>query len=209
MGEWEEIMKLGVLYSGGKDSNYSAFLAKRYGHEIVCLITLFSENPESYMFQTQGLEMTKKQAAAMGIPQIMQKTKGVKEEELDDLETAIKKAIKEYGIGGVVTGAVESTYQASRVQRITNELGIECFNPLWQKDAEEYWKEMLAEGFKIKIVHTAAEGLGEGWVGRMINEENFEELKKLSEKHKFHLGFEGGEAETIVLWQPMFKEKIK
>jgi diphthine-ammonia ligase len=202
-------MKLAVLYSGGKDSNYALYLAKKHGHEIVCLITMIAENKESYMFQTQAVENTSHQARALGIPLIKQKTAGEKEEELEDLKKAIKKAINDYRAEGVVTGAVESIYQASRVQRIANELRIECFNPLWQKKAKDYWEEMLKEEFKIIIVGVSAEGLEKKWLGKTIGKKELEELEGLSKKHKFHLGFEGGEAETFVLWQPMFKKELR
>ena len=46
-------MKLGVLFSGGKDSTYAAYLAKKAGNELTCLITIFSKNIDSYMFHTQ------------------------------------------------------------------------------------------------------------------------------------------------------------
>ena len=40
------------------------------------------------------------------------------EEELEDLMAAVAAAKNQYGIQGVVTGAIESVYQAARVQRI-------------------------------------------------------------------------------------------
>ncbi|MGV8151935.1 MAG: diphthine--ammonia ligase [Candidatus Nanoarchaeia archaeon] len=202
-------MKLGVLFSGGKDSTYAAYLAKKHGHKISCLITIESKNKESFMFHTPSISKVEKQAKVMSIPLIKQKTKGEKEKEVLDLEKAIKKAIKEYKIEGVVTGAVESVYQATRVQKITNKLGIECFNPLWQKNPEEYWDEMLKLGFKVIMVGVAADGLGVEWLGKEINCSLFEDLKKASKKYKFHLGFEGGEAETFVLDCPLFKRGLK
>ena len=101
-------MKLGVLFSGGKDSMYAAWLAQKEGHKLVCLITLSSKNPNSYMFHTPSISKTQKQADAMGIPIITRETKGKKEDELHDLEEAIKEAKKKYKIEGVITGAVES-----------------------------------------------------------------------------------------------------
>ena len=68
-------MKLGILFSGGKDSTYSAWLVKNFGYELTCLISIFSKNPESYMFHTPSIKKTKKQAEVMGIPIIIQKTK--------------------------------------------------------------------------------------------------------------------------------------
>ena len=149
-------MKLATLFSGGKDSCYATYLAKKQSYEISCLISIVSENKESYMFHTPSIEKTKKQAKVMKIPIVIQKTKGKKEDELKDLEKAIKKAIKEYKIEGVVTGAVGSTYQASRIQNICNKLKIECFNPLWQKNQIELLEELVKN--KFEIVNPAGEG---------------------------------------------------
>ena len=61
-------MKVASLFSGGKDSVYSAYLAKKEGHELACLISMFSENKESYMFHTPSIEKTQKQAEVMNLP---------------------------------------------------------------------------------------------------------------------------------------------
>ena len=71
-------MKCAVLFSGGKDSTYSAYLAKKKGYELTCLITLHSENPESYMFHTPSISKTEKQAKVMNLPLIVKATKGIK-----------------------------------------------------------------------------------------------------------------------------------
>ena len=144
----------------------------------------------------------------MNIPLVYLKTKGEKEKELSDLEKAIKIAIKKYKINGIITGAMESIYQASRVQKICNKLNMECFNPLWQKNAYVHWKDLLKNNFKVIIASVSADGLDKKWIGKEIDEKILEELKKLSEKYKFHLGFEGGEAETFVTFCPLFKAKI-
>ena len=201
-------MKTGILFSGGKDSCYAAFLAKKEGYEISCLIAIESQNKESYMFHTPFIDKVFLQASLMNIPLVYLKTKGEKEKELSDLEKAIKIAIKKYKINGIITGAMESIYQASRVQKICNKLNIECFNPLWQKNAYVHWKDLLKNNFKVIIASVSADGLDKKWIGKEIDEKILEELKKLSEKYKFHLGFEGGEAETFVSFCPLFKKKI-
>ncbi|MEK6919173.1 MAG: diphthine--ammonia ligase [Nanoarchaeota archaeon] len=202
-------MKIGILYSGGKDSNYAAIIAKRYGHEITCLITIESENKESYMFQTPSITQTKKQAEAMGIPIVTVKTKGVKEEELVDLNKAIKTAIKKYEIEGVATGAIESVYQASRIQKICEKRKIWCFNPLWQKNQEELLEEIIKEKIEAIIVGVSAEGLNKDWLGRKIDKKMIEEIKILNKKSGINHAFEGGEAETLVLQSPLFKKKLE
>jgi len=202
-------MKCGVLFSGGKDSVYAAYIAKKSGHKISCLISIFSKNPESYMFHTPSITKVKKQAEAMNIPLIVQRTKGVKEEELVDLEKAIKKSIEKYGIEGIVTGAIASIYQASRVQKICDKLDLECFNPLWQKNPEEYWDELLKNGFEIIIIGVSAEGMDQGWLGQKINRKMLNKLKEIERKFRIHLLFEGGEAETFVLNCPLFNKGLK
>ena len=71
-------MKTAILFSGGKDSCYSGYLAKKQGHELACLISILSKNKESYMFHTPSIERTKEQAKVMNLPLIIQKTKGKK-----------------------------------------------------------------------------------------------------------------------------------
>jgi ABC transporter with metal-binding/Fe-S-binding domain ATP-binding protein len=202
-------MKLASLFSGGKDSVYSSYLAKKQGHELVCLITIHSENKESYMFHTPSIEKTKYQAQSMNLPLIVHKTKGKKEEELKDLEHAIRKAIKKYQIEGIITGAIRSVYQASRIQKICDELNIKCINPLWQKEEIGYLNELLENKFKIIIIGVFAYPLNSKWLGRAIDKNFIEEVKVLNERYKIHPAGEGGEFETFVLDCPLFKKPLK
>ena len=59
-------MRLGVLFSGGKDSTYALLKAKEK-NEVVCLISIISENKESYMFHTPNIDITKMQSEMMEI----------------------------------------------------------------------------------------------------------------------------------------------
>ncbi len=203
-------MKLALLLSGGKDSVYAGYLAKtKFKHELTCAITIFSENKYSYMFHTPSIEKTKKQSKQMNIPLIIKKTKGKKEEELNDLESAIKLAIKKYKIQGVITGAIQSVYQSSRIQKICNKLKIECFNPLWQINEENYLNNLLKNKFKIIITGIFAYPLNQSWLGREINKDFIKEIKELNKKYKISIIGEGGEFETFVLNCPLFKRELK
>jgi len=202
-------MKTAILFSGGKDSVYSAYLAKKSGHKLVCLISIFSKNKESYMFHTPSVKQVKKQAEVMEIPLIIQNSLGKKEEELIDLEKAIAKAKKDFKIQGVVTGALYSEYQKSRIQKICDKLKLECINPLWYKDELEYLKELIKNKFKVIITGVFAYPLDEKWLGRKIDKKFVEEVKELAEKYKIHPAGEGGEFETFVLDCPLFKKPLK
>ncbi len=202
-------MKLALLFSGGKDSTYAGYLAKQMTYEISCLISIYSKNKESFMFHTPSISKTQKQAQVMEIPLIIQKTKGNKEDELKDLEKAIKKAKREFNIEGVVTGAIQSVYQATRIQKICDKLNLECFNPLWQKNELEYLEELIKEKFKVIIVGVYAYPLDKSWLGKEINKDFIKQVKELNTKYKIHPAGEGGEFETFVLDCPLFKKQLK
>jgi len=202
-------MKLGILFSGGKDSTYAAYLARQGGNEISCLITIKSENKESFMFHIPSIEQTKKQAEVMEIPLLIARTKGEKEKELLDLEKAIEKAKKKYKIEGIVTGAVESVYQSSRIQKICDALGLKCINPLWKKNQIQLLTELIANKFEVIITGIFVEPLTKDWLGRKIDEKFIEDIKKMQEKYKISPSGEGGELESFVLNCPLFKRKLE
>jgi diphthine-ammonia ligase len=202
-------MKLGVLFSGGKDSCYATWLAQSAGHEIACLITLESKNKDSFMFHTPSILCVEKQAEVMGVPLINFETEGEKEVELKDLKSAIKIAIDKYKIEGVVTGAVESVYQSSRIQKICDKLRIDCFNPLWQKNQIELLQDLIRNKFKVLISGVAAEGLDEKWIGKKIDENFVKEILKLKKEFKINPAGEGGEYESLVVNCPLFERKLK
>jgi len=201
-------MRLGVLFSGGKDSTLALHYAAEK-EEVVCLITIFSKNKESFMYHTPNIEISALQAEALGLPQITKTTQGEKEKELAELETAITEAARKFKIEGLVTGAVESVYQAERVQRICNRLGLWCFNPLWKHNQIALLEEFLEKKFKVIISGVFAYPLDEKWLGKQIDTKVIERLVDLQQKYGLSPAGEGGEIETTVLDAPLFKKKIE
>lgn len=201
-------MKLAVLFSGGKDSCYALYKASKE-HEITCLLSVISKNPESYMFHTPNIELTKIQAKAMELPLITKTTEGEKELELNDLKLLIQTAVAKYKIEGVVTGALASVYQATRVQKICAQLGLWCFNPIWQMDQVELLNELKKNKFQTVIVGVFAYPLDDSYLGKKITKKMINKLFELSKKYKINPAGEGGELETFVTNAPMFKNKIK
>jgi len=201
-------MRLGILFSGGKDST----LARHYAEEkeqVACLITLLSKNKESYMFHTPNIDITTLQAESLCLPQIAKTTAGEKEKELQDLEDAIAEAASKFKIEGVVTGAVESVYQAERVQRICSKLNLWCFNPLWKHDQKTLLEEILKRRFKAVISGVFAYPLDEKWLGKQIDAPLISKLVELQQKYGISPSGEGGEFETTVLDAPRFRKKIE
>ena len=201
-------MKLGVLFSGGKDSYIAMQMASEY-HHISCLLTINSSNKDSWMFHTPAIEWTKLQSESLGIPQIIQKTEGIKDGELDDLLKLVKKAKNQYSIQGIVTGALASTYQSTRIQKICNDLGLWCFNPLWQLSQENLLRLLIDSEISSVITGVAAEPFDESWLGKEINSYIVDELLLYSKKYRINPAGEGGEFESLVIDAPMFEKKFE
>ena len=191
-------MRVAALFSGGKDSTYAVYWAMNQGWDVVVLVVMVPENPESYMFHYPNVKWARKIGEAIGVPVVERVTAGRKEEELDDL----KQVLKGLEIDGVVSGAVGSEYQKTGVEKVCEELGLHSFAPLWHK--EHLLGDIVAAGFDVRIIGVYAEGLDKSWLGKKIDENVVEEL----EKTNVSTVGEGGEFETLVLDGPLFTKKL-
>ncbi|MCD6236194.1 MAG: diphthine--ammonia ligase [Thaumarchaeota archaeon] len=197
-------MRVGVLYSGGKDSNLALLEASRY-FEVSCLINVYPESSESALFHYPASELVDLQAEALDLPLIRVESGDEEEDQVEALRRALEIAGEEFGIRGVVTGAVKSVYQATRFQRVCDELGLWCFNPLWLMDEVKLVERILGYGFKALVTRLAVYPFEERFLGRLVDREFIEYLRKVGA----NVSGEGGEYETLVTWMPMFKRELK
>jgi ABC transporter with metal-binding/Fe-S-binding domain ATP-binding protein len=197
-------MRLVGLLSGGKDSVYAAYIAQ-LDHTLVYFVSIRSENPDSYMFHTVNINLTKLQAEAWNIPYLEGKTKGVKEEELTDLKTAIEKL----EVDGVITGAIASKYQADRINNLCKELNLYHHHPLWGKDRETLLNEILKSGMRVIFTAVAAQGLDHSWLGKPLTSERIVKLKEINQEYGVDMCGEGGEYESLVVDAPWFNKCIR
>ncbi len=226
-------VKLGCLFSSGKDSTYALWLMLKEDYPVECLITLKSQNPESYMFHTPAVELVELQAEAIGLPLVMKETLGEKEKELKDLRAAFREAKARYEIEGVITGALWSNYQKERIERIAAEENLKVFSPLWQINQETEMR-LVVTTFEVIFTGISAYGLDKSWLGRRITMEDIDRLAELDNEiaNRFNQTFqkfvakhfdqtfqkfvgmnisgEGGEFESLVLDGPasMFKKRL-
>ncbi|MBW2971389.1 diphthine--ammonia ligase [Candidatus Woesearchaeota archaeon] len=201
-------MKLGALVSSGKDSLYALYLIKNSGYEISCIITLKSRNPDSYMFHSANIDMVDLQAESMRLPLVVKETEGEKEKELLDLKSAIIDAIELHQIEGIITGALYSVYQKSRIEKICRELKLAVFSPLWHMDQADEMKGLLNAGFKVIFTKVAAEGLDKSWLNLPITYKHVEKLEQISREIGINIAGEGGEYESLVLDCPLFSQAV-
>ena len=198
-------MNVAVLITGGKDSALALYRALKRGYRVRYLISMFPEREDSWMFHYPNIHMTEFFAEAAEIPLVKGRTAGIKEEEIEDL----KNLLARLNIEGVVSGAVASQYQKTRIDNVCRQLGLKSITPLWDEKPEKLLNELIELGFEAVIVGVYALGFSQEWLGRKIDEETVHELLRLHEKFGISPVGEGGEYESLVLDAPYFKKKIQ
>jgi len=203
-------MKLAALFSGGKDSTYSIFLAKKQGHEIKCLLSVFPKSDESHLLHYPNLQWTSLQSQSMQIPQLVIHSESDQtDNELKSLEKILLQSIIDYQIEGIVHGGIQSHFQKEKFENLCDKLHLKSFTPLWNLDPLEYMHELISSNFSFIITSVSSGGLDDFWLGKVITKNDVDVLYALSQKFGFNLNFEGGEAETFVINCSLFSHPIK
>ena len=141
---------------------------------------------------------------ALNIPLRSAPTQGEKENELGDL----KNLLEPLYIDGVISGAIASEYQRTRIEQVCYNLNLKSFTPLWHKNQQQLLTEQVTAGFIIMIVGVFAEGLDKTWLGTILTPSTLHKLSEITNKNKINPAGEGGEFETITLDGPIYNKTI-
>ena len=198
-------MKVAALVSGGKDSVLAAHVALQHGWDVTHVVTVRPRASDSYMFHSPNTSLGPLLAGAFGLPLVEVETAGEKERELDDLAHALGGL----DVEGFVSGALASEYQRVRLEGIGHRLGLKSFTPLWHKSPDEVLRTVTGPGWDVRFAAVAAEGLGESWLGRRMDDAAHDDLTRLHERFGVHVGGEGGEYESLVLDAPLWRRRIE
>ncbi len=198
-------MKVAVLFSGGKDSTRTLQWCLEKGYEVKHLVTFVSERADSYMFHIPNIHLTDLSAEAVGIPLIKEKTSGIKEKEVEEMEHALSKL----KVDAIACGGIASNYQKERIVKVCDALNMQCLAPFWGVDPEKFLRDTVALGFDVRIVAVAAAGFDKSWLGRKLDGKTIDDMLKLHKKYKISLVLEGGEGESLVVDGPIFKKRIE
>jgi len=199
-------LRVAVLFSGGKDSFYAAWVVLHQGWDVT-LVTVKPSAADSRMFHHPNVKWTHLQAQAMGLSHDIVDVTG--EDEMVDLQRGLATMKSKQGISGLVSGAVASEFQKSRVDRMCDAIGLKTYAPLWHKNPRLLVDDLKKLGFRIILTAVAAKGLDESWLGRELTEREWSRLEGLSRVHGIHLTGEGGEYESFVLDAPQFSKTIE
>jgi diphthine-ammonia ligase len=198
-------MRVAVLATGGKDSALALYRVLNVGYEVKCLVCMVPLREDSWMFHYPNIGLADLFAEAVGFPLVKAETLAVKEEEVEDL----KRLIEGLDVDGIVSGAIASTYQKSRIEKICEQLKLKCVAPLWHENPLSILKEIVELRFDVIVTGVYAYGFSKEWLGRKIDNAAIEALIELNRRFGISLVGEGGEYETLVLDAPFFKKRIK
>jgi len=200
---FQKYKKAFVSWSGGKDSVLACYNAMKNGEiEVAYLLNMLSENGTHSRSHHLSVAVLKAQAEAMRIPIVQrQATWGGYEEEF-------KKALaffKKEGIQAGVFGDIDVQEHRDWVKRVCSESGLNAVLPLWQRSRESLMGEFIAAGFKAVIVAVKLECMGSEWLGRQLDRQFVEDMKRLPQ---VDLCGENGEYHTFVYNGPIFKVPV-
>ena len=166
----ERMRVLGLL-SGGKDSVYSLMCAVRAGHTLVGVAHIAAQRAgtevDSYMYQTVGSEAAAGVAECLGVPFFSAVRAGdavtqaleygaaaVPGDEVEAMHALLRDVRERHGVAfdAVVSGAILSTYQKTRVESVCARLGVASLAPLWQRDQAELLAAMVRDGLVAVLV---------------------------------------------------------
>ncbi len=198
-------MRVAVLATGGKDSALALYKVLNEDHEVKYLVSMIPLREDSWMFHYPNIRLVDLFAEAVEIPLVKAETLAVKEREVEDL----KRLIEGIDVDAIVSGAIASNYQKSRIEKICEQLRLKCIAPLWHENPLNILKEILDLKFEVIITGVYAYGFSEEWLGRKIDEASIKALIELNKQYGVSLVGEGGEYETLVLDAPFFKKRIK
>ncbi len=206
------------LFSGGKDSVGAFYRARAAGLNVDRLVTVHPAGG-SYLYHVPATKLVDLAAESIGVsvtavegPKVSGHDSGPRgDREIKPLERALAELDEKEspGLAGVTVGAIESDYQASRIEAMCRRLGIDMYAPLWHENPVELGHWFVETGFEIRIVAVAAAGLDESWLGRTLDGEALSELQELNAEYGVHVLGEGGEYETLVTDGPHMSRPLE
>ena len=121
----------------------------------------------------------------------------------------MEKVFKKLKVDALLLGGVGlQKTQISEIEAVATKFGIDIIIPHQNYTSKELLDAEVESGFKIMITDVATDGLGQDWIGRVLDSDSLKELKLQAQKFGFDELGEGGSYNSFVVDGPIFKKKI-
>lgn len=191
-----------VSFSGGKDSTLSLYRMIKEGYEVIGLLVTFDGQNDS-CFHRIPKNILKEVSNQLEIPLIEVNCSDGKVYE-EEFESALKLS-KDKGAEICVFGDIDIEAHKRWDLDRCDVAGIKGIFPLWQENRESLTNEFIDYGFKAVIKKINLKVLGEEYLGKELNKEVVNKLKRIG----CDPSGENGEYHTLVFDGPIFKQRVK
>jgi len=193
-------------WSGGKDCCLACYRATASGLDVRYLANTVTEDGQRSRSHGISAAVIKKQAEALGIPIVQQRTAG------DNYEAQFIKMLKIFrqeGIEGGVFGDIDFNPHREWIERVCAEAGMTPHLPLWGEDQKQLMEEFIDAGFVAVVIAVKADLFGEEVLGQKIDRNFINQLEELSQTRDITPCGEAGEYHTLVIDGPLFKKRLE
>jgi uncharacterized protein (TIGR00290 family) len=198
--------RLWLAWSGGKDSAFALHvLGQHLEVEVVGLLTTVNESHGRVAMHAVRRELLTAQAEAVGLPLVEVPIPDPCPNEA--YEAAMATALgwaRAQGIGGVAFGDLFLEDIRAYRERQMAPTGLECHFPLWGRPTRELAREMIASGFRARLVCVDPTALPASFAGREFDAALLAELPAAVDPCG-----ENGEFHTFVWDGPLFSKPVK
>lgn len=198
-------MKAFLNWSGGKDSAFCLYQAKRQGLNINALVTTVNQKHNRISMHGVRRELLDLQAASIRLPSHI--IEMPEQASMSIYEAEISKSnqlLKEEGFTDVVSGDLFLEDLKTYREQLYAKDHLRCLFPLWKLNTREMVREFISLGFKSIIVCVNTNFLDRSFCGRLIDESFINDLPSNVDPCG-----ENGEYHSFVFDGPIFSNPIK
>ncbi|HEX6708168.1 MAG TPA: diphthine--ammonia ligase [Albitalea sp.] len=194
-------MKSFFSWSGGKDSMLALHRALDAGHEIRALLAMFDETGERSRSHALPPSLMQAQADALGIPLVMRRASWATYEAVFTEQLHVFSA---QGITRGVFGDIDLQPHRDWEEKVCAAAGLQAVLPLWHEPRRALADELLALGYRARVVCVDARHLDASFCGREYDARFIADLPAAVDACG-----ENGEFHTFVFDGPRFAQPVR
>lgn len=199
--------KFVTSFSGGKDCAMSLYMMKEKGFiPDSIIITVKETNSWTHGINLKMIEEYEKVLGLKVYP-VFCRIDNYEEE----FEKTLKRIKEESDVNICVFGDINIEQHLNWNRTRCKNVGMECIMPLEKINREEAVERFIDSGFKAIIKKVNLNYLNESFLGRELNRETIEDIKRYAKEKNIEIDLcgENGEYHTVVFDGPIFNRKLE
>jgi diphthine-ammonia ligase len=194
-------MRIGISWSGGKDSCLAAIIAQQMGHTPVALLNMMNENGKISRSHALPHAVLQQQAQACGLPLHTVATSWADYEANFVQQLVTLK--NEYQLEGMVFGDIDLQPHRDWEEMVCAKAGLTAILPLWKWPRNQVIAMVWEQNIHTHIVSCNTQ-MGENFLGEQLTPA----LVKILEEKGIDACGENGEYHTVVTHCSLFHQAI-